>query len=173
MHEHPAPKKVKSLGRHEALHIPLVNVLLVTVSSFFHSRRRAAIEAWFCQQKEYNHIIIRCVHLSALSWHFYTGFTEKTPPSSKNVFIKVPRLRGHTVCVWRGAALLKQLLYQCVCVCVYPLEKVLRWINKQAHTTAINNYWAAPQRCTLWRRLKIKCFLLIVRLCLILLWPVN
>lgn len=82
----------------------------------------------------------------------------------------MPLLKGTKVCVHVGeAALLKQLLYQCVSP---PVKKMLRWINKQAHTIAINNYWAAPQPCTLWRHLKIKCFLHFVHLCLILLWPV-
>lgn len=36
MHDNPLPKKKsQSLGGHKALHISVVNVLLVTVSSFF------------------------------------------------------------------------------------------------------------------------------------------
>lgn len=71
--------------------------------------------------------------------------------------IKVPALKGaKCVCV-------------SVCMCFPLKKKVLKQINKHAHTTAINNYLAVPKPSTLLRHLKIKWLSHFVRLCLILL----
>lgn len=53
---------------------------------------------------------------SRLKLTFYKALLKKLHRAAKNVFIKVPLLKGSKmcVCVCRGVALLKQLLYQCV-----------------------------------------------------------
>lgn len=71
------------------------------------------------------------------------------------MFIKGALLQGSCVCVcvcvWRSA-----LLNSC-CISVFWKE-MLSWINKQAHTTAINNYWAAPLLSRLLRHWRLSAF---------------